>query len=382
MMGAGALAMAIMASACGGPLAERSSEAADQAEERVADARVEARRHPLDARLVETRGIDSVAIDQVYARAAELPRLRCLLVARHGEILRERCFRGPGPASPANVKSVSKSIMSALIGIAVAEGELKVDQPVAPFFSEYLGADEDPRKRAITVGNLLSMQSGLERTSGGGYGRWVASPNWVRYAITRPMVTEPGGQMLYSTGNTHLLSAILTEATGRSTFAYARDRLFAPMDVRLPAWTTDPQGIYFGGNEMRVTPRAMVRFGELYRNGGRHEGRQIVPEAWVRASLEPRTRSPWSGESYGYGWFVSEAAGHPMFYAWGYGGQFIFVVPDLELTVVTTSDSEVERERGHLEAIRDLLRQGIVPAAETGATASNLATSRPIGPTG
>ena len=118
---------------------------------------------------------------------------------------------------------------------------------------------------------------------------------------------------------------------------------------------------------MRVTPRAMVRFGELYRNGGRHQGRQVVPEAWVRASLEARTRSPWSGESYGYGWFVSEAAGHPLFYAWGYGGQFIFVVPDLELTVVTTSDSEVERERGHLEAIRDLLRHGIVPAAEAGA---------------
>ncbi|HEU4455313.1 MAG TPA: hypothetical protein VFR81_19770, partial [Longimicrobium sp.] len=91
-----------------------------------------------------------------------------------------------------------------------------------------------------------------------------------------------------------------------------------------------------------------------------------VPEAWVRASLEPRTRLTRS-ESYGYSWFISEAGGHPMFYAWGYGGQFIFVVPDLELTVVTTSDSEVERERGHLEAIRDLLRHGIVPAAEAGA---------------
>ncbi|HEU4453691.1 MAG TPA: serine hydrolase, partial [Longimicrobium sp.] len=319
MLVAGVMAMA--ASACGAAQTERSSEAA--AEERGLDAPVEARRHPLEVRRVETRGIDSVRIDEVYARAAEMPRLRCLLVARHGEILRERCFRGPGPASPANVKSVSKSIMSALIGIAAAEGELSVDQPVAPFFPEYLGADEDPRKRAITVGNLLSMQSGLERTSGENYGRWVASPNWVRYAITRPMVTEPGGRMLYSTGNTHLLSAILTEATGASTYAFARDRLFAPMGVRLPAWTTDPQGIYFGGNEMRVTPRAMVRFGELYRNGGRHQGRQVVPEAWVRASLEARTRSPWSGESYGYGWFVSEAGGHPLFYAWGYGGQFI-----------------------------------------------------------
>jgi CubicO group peptidase (beta-lactamase class C family) len=366
MLVAGALALAVT-TGCGRETVERAGDAMEDVAERVADARVEGSRHPLDVRRVETRGLDSARIAQVYARAAELPRLRCLLVARHGEIQEERCFRGPAATAPANVKSVSKSILSAAVGIAVAEGKLSVDQPIAPFFSEHLGADADPRKRAITVGNLLSMQSGLERTSGGNYGRWVGSANWVRYAITRPMAAEPGGPMLYSTGNSHLLSAILTEATGISTYAYARDRLFAPLGVRLAPWPTDPQGIYFGGNEMRVTPRAMVRFGEMYRNGGRHEGRQVVPEAWVRASLEARTRSPWSGESYGYGWFVSQAGGHPMFYAWGYGGQFIFVVPDLELTVVTTSDPDDERDFGHLGEIRSLLRDGVVPAARAGA---------------
>jgi CubicO group peptidase (beta-lactamase class C family) len=323
------------------------------------------------APLAPTRGLDRALLDTAYAQAARLPRLRSLLVARDGEILAERYFRGATAERAANVKSVSKSIVSALVGIAVAEGHLRgPEQPVAPFFPEHLARDPDPRKRAITIGNLLSMQSGLERTSGPGYGAWVTSRDWVRHALARPMVEDPGGRMLYSTGNTHLLSAILTEATGRSTWAYARDVLAEPLGVRLPRWPTDPQGIYFGGNEMRLTPRAMVRFGELYRNGGRYGGRQVVPEAWVRASLTPRTRSPWSGDEYGYGWFLSTAGGHPMFYAWGYGGQFIFVVPELRLTVVTTSDPDLPREGDHLDEIRRILRTLIVPAAEEGGPAA------------
>jgi CubicO group peptidase (beta-lactamase class C family) len=314
-----------------------------------------------------TVGLDSVRMAEAVERAAALPRLRTLLVARHGDLLVERHFRGPGPAQPANVKSVSKSVLSAVIGIALAEGHLAgVDQPIAPFFARHIAAGDDPRKQQITIGNLLSMQSGLEQTSGTRYGRWVTSPNWVRHAITRPMVAEPGGQRLYSTGNSHLLSALLTQATGKSTWAYSREKLAEPLGITLPRWPADPQGIYFGGNEMRLTPRAMVRFGELYRNGGRHEGRQLVPEEWVRESLTSRAASRWNGEGYGYGWFVSQVRGHAMFYAWGYGGQFIFVVPDLELTVVTTSDPDVQRERDHLQAIRRLLSESIIPAAEAG----------------
>ncbi|HUE77009.1 MAG TPA: serine hydrolase, partial [Longimicrobiales bacterium] len=181
---------------------------------------------------------------------------------------------------------------------------------------------------------------------------------------------EPGGRMLYSTGNSHILSAILTRVTDRSTLAYARERLGEPLGIRIPAWVRDPQGIYFGGNDMRLSPRAMLRFGELYRNGGRVDGSQVVPEDWVRTSLEARARSPWSGDRYGYGWFLKESAGYPTFYAWGYGGQFIFVVPDLELTVVTTSDPYAPREGPHLREIHAMLEDWIVPAAERGRNGS------------
>jgi CubicO group peptidase (beta-lactamase class C family) len=348
----------ILLAACGG--ANTSPAAATSDGEAVAVS-------PAEAPSPRTFGMDSTLLFGAVDQARGLPRLRTLLVARHGEMELEEHFRGPPLTSPANVKSVSKSVLSALIGIAVEEGHLGVDQPIAPLFEEYLAAADDPRKWQITVGHLLSMQSGLERTSGTFYGRWVTSPNWVRYALSRPMVDEPGGARLYSTGNSHLLSAALNRATGRDTWTYAREKLAVPLGITLPRWPTDPQGIYFGGNEMRLTPHAMVRFGELYRNGGRYQGVQVIPETWVSESLTPRAGLRRPGEAYGFGWFLSSVAGYPMFYAWGYGGQFIFVVPDLELTVVTTSDPDTPREGEHIRAVRQVLEHWIVPAAVSGA---------------
>lgn len=315
-----------------------------------------------------TRGLDSLLLAQAFATAAELPRLHALLVARHGELARERYFRGPGRNGRANIKSASKSIISALVGIAIAEGRLEgLDQPVAPFFRDYIGAGVDPRLREVTIGHLLSMQAGLEPTSFGNYGSWVASRNWVRYALQRPFVAEPGGRMLYSTGSSHLLSAILTRATGMSTLAYAREKLARPLGFELAAWTRDPQGVYFGGNEMHLRPRDLLAIGELYRNGGRHAGRQIVPETWVRESWVRRTTSPFNGHGYGLGWWMRGSRGRDVYFAWGYGGQYIFIVPSLELTVVTTSDAVSAREGDHNRALHRLLDDYLVPAAERGA---------------
>ena len=316
-----------------------------------------------------TRGLDSALVAQAYERAAQLPRLYSLLVARHGIIVRDEYYQGRGPKSLANVKSASKSIISALVGIAIADGELEgVDQPIAPFFPEYVGSNADSTLREVTVGNLLSMQAGLEPTSFGNYGAWVTSSNWVRYALQQPFTGAPGGRMLYSTGNTHLLSAILTRATGRNTFAYARDRIARPLGIELAPWTRDPQGVYFGGNEMHLRPRDLFRFGELYRNGGVHEGRQIVPTEWIRASWIRRTSSPFNGHGYGLGWWMRRSGDFDVYFAWGYGGQYIFIVPELELTVVTTSDAVSPREGDHNRSLHRLLDEFLVPAALVGAT--------------
>lgn len=316
-----------------------------------------------------TFGLDSTRLAGVLTRADTLARLRSLLVARRGSLHVERYVRGAQEGEAVNIKSASKSVLSALVGCAIAEGHLRgPDQPVAPFFEPYLGAEADSSKRAITVGDLLSMRAGLESTSGSGYGAWVTSDNWVRYALERPMVAAPGGRMIYSTGTSHLLSAVLTEATGQSTWRYAQRCLAEPLGIQVPHWQQDPQGVYFGGNEMRLTPRALVRLGELYRGDGVYEEQRVLPAAWVQTSLEPRARSPWSGYRYGYGWWLKEARGYDVFFAWGYGGQYVFVVPELALTVAMTSNPAPEARSGdYLDILHALLDDGLIPAAARGA---------------
>jgi CubicO group peptidase (beta-lactamase class C family) len=294
------------------------------------------------------------ALAAASASASTLPRLRSLLVSQRGELVLERYFKGARATTPANIKSASKSVMSALVGAALAAGHLKdVTEPVAPYFATDLGPAPDPRKRGITIEHLLTMKSGLESTSGRNYGAWVSSGNWVRYALRQPLIADPGTAMEYSTGNSHLLSAVLTKATRRSTWQFAQEALAKPLGFTLPRWPQDPQGIFFGGNDMLMTPRQMVRFGELYLNDGRVGERQVLPDGWVKRSFVPRGRSRWGNDrEYGYSWWIRTLGAETAYYAWGYGGQFIFVVPASHLVIVTTSDPNVATERReHLEGI-------------------------------
>ena len=293
---------------------------------------------PPEAR-APTVGLDSALLAAAHARLVGLEESRSLLIMRHGEPAAAWYFNGRDGDDRANLKSVSKSILAILVGIAIQEGHLEgLDQPIAPFFENDLPANPDPRMRTITIGDLISMRAGLEPTSFENYGAWVSSPNWVRFALSRPFEDEPGGRMLYSTGNTHLLSALLTRATGVDTWTYARTRLGEPLGIDIPRWQRDPQGVYFGGNDMLMRPRDLLRIGELYRNGGARDSVQIVARDWVEQSLVVRTHSPWNGHGYGYGWWTRELLGHTAHFAWGFGGQYLFIIPDLELTIVATSD--------------------------------------------
>ena len=307
------------------------------------------------------------AFEQTIAAAKDLPRLHSLIVSRRGAVVLERYFNGTRATRPANVKSVSKSVISTLVGIAIQRKLIAgVDTPIVTWFSD-LKTDREKTKQEITVEDLLTMRSGLESTSNRNYGTWVQSRNWVQHALRRPLLTSPGTSMQYSTGNSHLLSAVLTTATRTSTWRFANDTLGKPLGFSFPQWPQDPQGIYFGGNDMLMTPRQMLTFGELYLNRGRAGGAQVVPESWVEQSLVPRGRSPISGNEYGYGWWIREMGGHRAYYAWGFGGQYIFVVPDLELVVVTTSASTVaEDRRSHRVSVFDLVEQLIGSAQSWG----------------
>ena len=314
----------------------------------------------VSTRLAFPQETPATTLGFVLDRANQLGPLRCVIVSLDGKEIAARGYHGGAPDISTNIKSASKSIISALVGIAIDRRVLEgVDQKIAPILARDLPENPDPRIQNITIGNLLSMQAGLGRTSGPNYGRWVSSENWVRAALAEPFDGEPGGQMLYSTGSTHLLSAILTRTSGRSTRELAREWLGPVEGFSIGAWDRDPQGIYVGGNQMAMTPRSLAAFGELYRNGGRNRaGEQVVPENWVAESWRVRTHSVYSGDGYGYGWFMREIGGQEVRYAWGFGGQMLYIVPALGLTVAMTSrEDDPSARSGHRDDLHALLAE-------------------------
>lgn len=308
--------------------------------------------------------LDGPARERLADSVESLDALHTMLVLHDGNVVFENTVRGPGPSVPTNLKSLSKTIVSLLAGIAIDKGVVdSVDQPLVDLLGSRVPDDATPGVQDITLGHALSLRAGLQSTSGRNYGRWVQSPNWVAHALTRPMVDEPGGRMIYSTGSTHLAAAALVEASGEPLLALARDWLGEPLDIRIRDWMRDPQDIHFGGNEMHLSPRAVARIGELYRLGGVIDGRRIVSKEWIEQSWTPRGRSPWSGDLYGYGWFITELAGERAYYGRGYGGQMLYVVPSRSLTVVVTSRSVPPSEGGRYVRRLHRLVAGLIETA-------------------
>ncbi|WP_447555217.1 serine hydrolase domain-containing protein [Vreelandella sp. EE22] len=297
-------------------------------------------------------------------QAGALTRVHTVVVAVDGEIVHELHQGGPGVATPANVKSLSKTVLAAITGAAIEAGVIEsTHQPLVELLGSHVPQEADPKVNAITVEHLLALQAGLERTSGANYSAWVASPNWVANALSRPFVDEPGGRMLYSTGSSHLLSAALTYSSGESTYALAQRLLAEPLNIAIPRWLQDPQGIYFGGNDMQLSPRALVEIGELYRNDGVVEGKRILPEGWVEDSWTPRGNSQWTGDGYGLGWFITTFDTTPVYYGRGYGGQALFVIPEREMTVVITSDPTPPSPGGQFQQQLNRLVMGLLTSS-------------------
>lgn len=307
--------------------------------------------------------LDVLGLPELSERPAYLDRLHTLLVAVDGEPVLAHVYEGPGMNTPVNIKSLSKTVLSAVAGIAIEKGVLDSDeQPLAELLS--IPADIDERVNDITVGHLLSMQAGLGRTSGRHYGTWVSSANWVDYALRRPFVDKPGGDMLYSTGSYHLLGAALVEVTDQNLLALTREWLGQPLDAEIPPWPTDPQGIHFGGNDMRMSPTALLSLGELYRNGGIYNGERVLSEAWIRSAWTPRGKSRYTNDDYGYGWFITELEGYRGYYGRGYGGQMLYVIPELALTVVMTANPSPPASPSFMQSQNRLMESVLIPAVE------------------
>ena len=212
------------------------------------------------------------------------------------------------------------------------------------------------------------MRAGLASTSGPNYGDWVASEDWLAAALDAELWDAPGGRYIYSTGGWHVLGAVLTEVTGESLLSLARDWLGRPLGIDFAPWDRDPQGRYLGGNQMALSPRDLATVGDMVRAGGLWEGAQVVPRTWIETSWTSRGTSRWTGAGYGYGWFLARAFGHRVAYGRGYGGQVLMVVPDLDVTVVITSDpTRPARTSGHFGQVLSLMASVVAVISEEAA---------------
>jgi CubicO group peptidase (beta-lactamase class C family) len=306
---------------------------------------------------------DSISIQEIQRQTSDINSVTSLLIQQNGKLLSERYYNGMSEGRSTNIKSASKSIISLLAGIAVDKGFIKsVDKPIRPYFSEYFEANPDSVKENITIKDLLTMRTGLETTSFHNYGRCVVSDNWIKFALDQPMEDRPGGDMMYSTGTSHLLSAIVTKATGMSTKAFAQQYLFDPMNISPGGWDRDPQGFYMGGNNMALRPQDMLKIGQMVLNNGTYQGKRIVSEQWLQDSFRTYTRSNFNPYDYGYMWWNKPVGDYKVYFAWGFGGQYLFMIPELDAVVVLTGSlRNANQSRSYKEPVFSLLRQEIIP---------------------
>jgi CubicO group peptidase (beta-lactamase class C family) len=302
-------------------------------------------------------------LPEVAGQIFSIGSVESIMIEREGEIIHQD-FRGRmNPNRATNIKSASKSILSLLIGIAIEEGYIeRIHEPIGSYFPEFFEANPDSVKESITIRDLLTMRAGLESTSIRNYGRWVVSSNWVNFALSRDMVAEPGGRMVYSTGTSHLLSVILAKASGMSTRAFADRYLFEPMDMELGGWDRDPQGYHMGGNNMAMRPADMLKIGRMMMNLGEYNGRQIVPAQWILESVEVYTRSNFNPYDFGYMWWRRPVNGYEMIFAWGHGGQYIMMLPEIDTVIVMTSNLMTSRGRGYQRELFRYLESELLPA--------------------
>jgi CubicO group peptidase (beta-lactamase class C family) len=337
------------------------------------------------------QGMDPQVLDDLDTQVPErYPQVRSLLVVRHGYLVYEHYWHGFDAADGQELHSITKSIISALVGIALGDHDLKgLDQTVGELLAAHLPKGADPRLGTVTVQQLLTMTAGLpgdDQSTGGDVRlstRLFQSHDWLGHILARPLADKPGTSFAYSNASSHLLSAIVADTTGQSTLAVARAKLFGPLGINTDnafqpragkpptpaqlqayqqaavAWPRDPQGYHFGFGGIKLPARDLAKFGYLYLNGGRWNTTQVVPADYVRASTQPHTDLPWvgAGGGYGYQWWTRHVGQHDSFVAAGSGGQRILVIPDLDLVVVLTTDAQQQ-----LVNAEDLVDQTITPA--------------------
>lgn len=291
----------------------------------------------------ESVGMDGNALFVAGLLAADIERMRSLLVVKDGRLAYERYYGGAGPNSLADVRSVTKSIVGTLTGIALERGTIEsLDQPITDFLH---GPEFDVRVEhaLVSVGDLVTMSSGFEWAESGtvGYDAWIASDDHVDYLLDRALADPPGEAFKYNSAAVHALGVLVEKAVGQSLEAFADEALLGPLGIGDRAWEALPSGYVNGGSGLDLRPRDLARIGQLYLQEGWSGDRPVVPASWIGEATTPRwsdlgSTGPIDGLSYGYLWWLD--LDHDAVFAWGYGGQFLYLVPGERLAVVATTE--------------------------------------------
>lgn len=293
-------------------------------------------------------GLDPESISKLYRKAEQLPNLYSLLIIKNGYLVTEKYFSGQDVDTAKPTASVTKSYVSALIGIALRENVLSdIDQKMIEFFPEFAGRYSDPRKDQITLRHMLQMRSGYPWEERSPYlDTLFSSSNWLPFIVDFPLSSDPGTEFGYSNLTAHVLGIILARSSNSSLLSFGRTHLFEPLGVKVGHWPTDASGYCYGSGDISFTPRDMAKFGLLYLNGGNYKGTQLIPASWVADSLRSYSQDIYGNRlgtylrqiEYGYLWWSAKAGHYEFDFAWGHGGNLIILVHDLDMVIVTTAD--------------------------------------------
>ena len=264
-----------------------------------------------------------------------------VLVQRNDAVIFEYYRNNKMKEKQHKIYSVTKSVLSALIGIAIDKGYIEnVNIPIINFFPEF---NKDKEHQKITIKHLLTMTSGLHWPGNNGM---IPSKNWVNFVLQQAIDHPPGTEMVYSCGSSQLLSAILQKTTGLNTEVFAKKHLFTPLGITDYKWNCDAQGIAIGGFGLTMKSADMLKIGTLYLNNGRWKSKQIVPFHWIEESTSPKVKTN-DTFSYAYHWWnkqIDNQLGR-IFFAYGREGQYIIVAPDYQLVTVFISSIKDETTR-------------------------------------
>jgi CubicO group peptidase (beta-lactamase class C family) len=300
----------------------------------------------------EEQGMDSAALARLLDFGTTLS-FDSLLIARHGKIVLDAYYGRRAVDLPHVMNSATKAVIGTLAAIACKDGLLdSLNHPALEFFSDRsvaldlpVGrsiADFDDKRKAITVQSLLDMTSGIDWRETDGrsdtFTEMGRSPDWIRFILDRPMSATPGDIFNYNSGNSHLVSAIITKLTGMSAWDYAKARLFGPLGIGVSYWRHDPQGVTTGGNGLSMLPRDMAKMGYLYLRNGEWEGKRLLPPDWINRVSHATVNMHLSGEpDMRYSNFFWALPNKQVYIAVGYHCQLIMVFPELDIVAVTTA---------------------------------------------